>query len=73
MASKWPEREFSRSSECIIGLHNHNGKPRKVMYDNGKKFTSKFFRRFLVHNQIKDKQIGNAYPRLQGTVKYITR
>ena len=39
-----------------------NGKPEKVMHDNGKQFTSKMFRHFLVHNQIKDKQIPNILP-----------
>ena len=31
-----------------------NGKPEKVMHDNGKQFISKMYRHFLVHNQIKD-------------------
>ena len=39
------------------------------MHDNGKQFTSKIFRRFLVHNQIKDKQIPNSYPQIQGKVE----
>src|SRR6476620_3247208 len=46
-----------------------NGKPKKIMHDNGKQFTSKIFRHFLVHNQIKDKQIPNSYPQLQGKVE----
>ena len=46
-----------------------NGKPEKVMHDNGKQFTSNIFRHFLVHNQIKDKQIPNSYPQLQGKVE----
>ena len=46
-----------------------NGKPKKIMHDNGKQFTSKTFRRFLVHNQIKDKQIPNSYPQIQGKVE----
>jgi transposase InsO family protein len=29
----------------------------------------KIFRRFLVHNQIKDKQIPNSYPQLQGKIE----
>ena len=39
------------------------------MHDNGKQFTSKIFRHFLVHNQIKDKQIPNSYPQLQGKIE----
>jgi transposase InsO family protein len=35
-----------------------NGKPN----DNGKQFTSKIFKRFLEHNNIKDKPIPNSYP-----------
>jgi transposase InsO family protein len=46
-----------------------NGKPDKVMHDNGKQFTSKIFRHFLIHNQIKDKQIPNSYPHLQGKIE----
>ena len=46
-----------------------NGKPERVMHDNGKQFTSKRFRHFLVNNQIKDKQIPNRYPQLQGKVE----
>jgi len=34
-----------------------NGKPEKVMHDNGKQFTSKIFRHFLQRNNIKDKSI----------------
>jgi transposase InsO family protein len=43
-----------------------NGKPKKLMHDNGKQFTSRIFRHFLVCTQIKDKQIPNSYPQLQG-------
>lgn len=39
------------------------------MHDNGKQFTSRIFRHFLVHHQIKDKQIPNSYPQLQGKVE----
>jgi transposase InsO family protein len=39
------------------------------MHDNGKQFTSKIFRRFLVHNQIKDKQILTSYLQLQGKIE----
>jgi hypothetical protein len=36
----------------------------------GKQFTSKTFRRFLVHNRIKDdKRIPNCYPQLQGKLE----
>ena len=47
-----------------------NGKPEKIMHDNGKQFTSKMFRHFLVHNQIKDKQIPNSFlSKLQGKIE----
>ncbi len=46
-----------------------NGKPEKVMHDNGKQFTSKIFKRFLQRNDIKDKPIPNSYPQLQGKVE----
>jgi putative transposase len=46
-----------------------NGKPKKVMHDNGKQFTSIIFKRFLEHNNIKDKPIPNSYPQLQGKVE----
>ena len=46
-----------------------NGKPKKVMRDNGKQFTSKTFRHFLKHNYIKDKPIPKSYPQLQGKVE----
>ena len=39
-----------------------NGKPKKIMHDNGKQFTSKIFKRFLEHNNMKDKPIPNFYP-----------
>ena len=41
----------------------------KVMHDNGKQFTSKMFKHFLEHNHIKDKQIPNSYPQLQGKIE----
>src|SRR5919106_5941364 len=46
-----------------------NGKPGKVMHDNGKQFTSRIFKHFLVHNHIKDKRIPNSYPQLQGKIE----
>jgi transposase InsO family protein len=32
-----------------------NGKPKKIMHDNGKQFTSNMFKRFLEHNDIRGK------------------
>ena len=32
-----------------------NGKPTKIMPDNGKQFTASIFKRFLEHNNTKDK------------------
>jgi transposase InsO family protein len=40
-----------------------------VIHDNGKQFTSRIFRHFLARNQIKDNQILNSYPQLQGKVE----
>jgi transposase InsO family protein len=70
VASKWSERK--RSVDVLNVLEDWiiiNGKPRKIMHDNGKQFTSRIFRHFLVHNQIKNKQIPNSYPQLQGKVE----
>ena len=70
VASKWSERK--RSVDVLDVLEDWiviNGKPDRVMHDNGKQFTSNIFRHFLVHNQIKDKQIPNRYPQLQGKVE----
>jgi putative transposase len=70
VASKWSERK--RSVDVLDVLEDWiviNGKPDRVMHDNGKQFTSNIFRHFLVHNQIKDKQIPNSYPQLQGKVE----
>jgi transposase InsO family protein len=39
------------------------------MHDNGKQFTSRTFKHFLVHNHIKDKRIPNSYPQLQGKIE----
>lgn len=46
-----------------------NGKPNKVMHDNGKQFKSKIFKRFLKKNRIKDKPIRKRYPQEQGKVE----
>ena len=48
VASKWSERK--RTMDILDVLEEWiviNGKPKKVMRDNGKQFTSKTFRRFL--------------------------
>jgi transposase InsO family protein len=70
VASRWSER--MRSVDELNVLEDWimvNGKPDKVMHDNGKQFTSNIFRHFLVHNRINDKRIANSYPQLQGKVK----
>jgi putative transposase len=70
VASRWSERK--RSVDVLNVLEDWimiNGKPKMVMHDNGKQFTSRIFRHFLVRNQIKDKQIPNSYPQLQGKVE----
>jgi transposase InsO family protein len=70
VVSRWSERK--RSVDVLNVLEDWiiiNGKPKKIIHDNGKQFTSKIFRRFLVHNQTKDKQIPNSYPQLQGKVE----
>jgi transposase len=70
VASRWSERK--KSVDVLNVLEDWiiiNGKPEKVLHDNGKQFTSKIFRHFLVHNQIRDKQIPNSYPQLQGKVE----
>ena len=62
VASRWSKRK--RSVDILNVLEDWiviNGKPDRVMHDNGKQFTSKMFRHFLVHNQIKDKQIPNSF------------
>src|SRR5574342_207769 len=69
-ASEWSERK--RSIDVLDVLENYiveNGKPNKVMHDNGKQFTSKIFRRFLQRNNIKDKSIPARYPQLQGKIE----
>jgi transposase InsO family protein len=70
VASMWSERK--RSVDVLDVLEDWimvNGKPKKVMHDNGKQFTSRIFKHFLVHNHIKDKRIPNSYPQLQGKIE----
>ncbi len=70
IASEWSERK--RSVDVLNVLEDYiveNGKPEKVMHDNGKQFTSKIFRRFLQCNNIKDKPIPARYPQLQGKIE----
>ena len=70
VASKWSERK--RTIDVLDVLEEWiviNGKPKKVMRDNGKQFTSKIFKGFLEHNNIKDKPIPKSYPQLQGKVE----
>jgi putative transposase len=70
VASRWSERK--RSVDVLNVLEDWimiDGKPMKIMHDNGRQFTSNIFKRFLVHNQIKDKRIPNSYPQLQGKIE----
>jgi putative transposase len=70
ITSEWSERK--RSIDVIDVLEDYiveNGKPNKVMHDNGKQFTSKIFRHFLQRNNIKDKSIPARYPQLQGKIE----
>ena len=46
-----------------------NGKPKRIIHDNGKQFTSTVFKRFLEHNSIKDKPVPKDYPQLQGKIE----
>ncbi len=69
-ASDWSERK--RSVDVLNVLRDYiveNGKPNKVMHDNGKQFTSKIFKGFLKKNNIKDKPIPKGYPQLQGKIE----
>jgi transposase InsO family protein len=53
VASKWSERKRSVDVHDVLeDWIMINGKPEKVMHDNGKQFTSRIFRHFLVHDQI---------------------
>ena len=73
VVSEWSERK--KSIDILDVLEDYileNGKPEKVMHDNGKQFTStKIFRRFLQRNNIiKDKSIpATRYPQLQGKIE----
>jgi len=67
VASKFFERK--RSIDVLDVLEEWimiNGKPKRIMHDNGKQFTSNMFKRFREYNDIKDKPIPNSYPQLQG-------
>lgn len=70
IASKCSERK--RSVDILDVLEEWimvNGKPKKIMHDNGKQFMSQIFKRFLEYNKIKDKPIPKSYPQLQGKVE----
>jgi putative transposase len=70
VSSEWSERK--RSVDVLYVLEDYiveNGKPEKIMHDNGKQFKSKIFRRFLQRNNIKDKSIPARYPQLQGKIE----
>ena len=63
VASRWSDRK--RSVDVLNVLEDWimvNGRPDRVMHDNGKQFTSSIFKHFLEHNHIKDKRIPNSYP-----------
>ena len=70
VASEWSERK--RSIDVLDVLEDYiieNGKPEKVLHDNGKQFTSRIFRNFIQRNNIKDKSIPVRYPQLQGKIE----
>jgi len=70
VASRWSERK--RTVDVLNVLEDWimvNGRPNRVMHDNGKQFTSGIFKHFLVHNHIKDKRIPNSYPQLQKRIE----
>lgn len=70
VSSIWSERK--RSMDVLDVLEEWvmiTGKPTKIMHDNGKQFTSSIFKRFLEHNNIKDKPIPKSYPQLQGKIE----
>jgi Integrase core domain len=71
VSSEWSERK-KRSVNVLQVLEGYivdNGKPLKVMHDNGKQFTSKIFKHFLQRNKIKDKPIPARYPQLKGKIE----
>ena len=64
--------ERKRSVDVLDVLEDYsveNGKPHKVMHNNGRQFTSKIFKHFLEKNDIKDKPIPKGYPQLQGKIE----
>jgi len=70
VASMWSERKGSVDVlDVLEDWIMVNSRPKSVMHDNGKQFTSKIFKHFLVHNHIKDKRIPNSYPQLQGKIE----
>ncbi len=69
-SSDWSQRKRSIDVlQVLEGYIVENGKPHKILYDNGKQFTSKIFRHFLHRNNIKDKSIPSRYPQLQGKIE----
>jgi putative transposase len=71
VASRWWS-ERKRAIDVLDVLEDWimiNGKPKTVMHDNGKQFTSKTFRNFLENKQIKDKRIPKFYPQMQGKIE----
>lgn len=70
VTSRWSERK--RSIDVLGVLEDWimvNGRPKTVMHDNGKQFTSRAFKHFLENKQIKDKRIPNFYPQMQGKIE----
>ena len=65
----WKKKKYIDVIHVLEDYIVENGKPNKVMHDNGKQFTSKIFRRFLQRNNIKDKSIPARYPQLQGKIE----
>jgi putative transposase len=70
VASRWSERKMT--VDVLNVLEDWimiDGKPMKIMHDNGRQFTSRIFKHFLVHSHIKDKRIPNSYPQMQGKIE----
>ncbi|MGH9909151.1 MAG: DDE-type integrase/transposase/recombinase [Nitrososphaerales archaeon] len=70
VVSVWSNRK--RSKDVLNVLEEWirvNGKPTKVMHDNGRQFKSNIFKRFLEKNCIKDKTIRNSYAQEQDKVE----